>query len=126
MQAAAGVDADASFAVELGHIAVEDALGIAVEVFAHKRPRAVEIESQLRAAAEGEVFAEAGRDFNHHARAAVGEHGVDVVAGGETGALAEVGRTVEFLRQLAAVMALVLVEHGEVHFVYVERHAEAT
>ena len=107
-------------------MAAEDALGVAVEVFALKRPRAVEIESQLRAAAEREVFAEAGRDFNHHARAAVGEHGVDVAAGGEVGALAEIGRTVELLRQLAAVVALVLVEHGEVHFVYVKRHAEAT
>ena len=76
--------------------------------------------------AEGEVFTKAGRDFNHHARAAISEHSVDVGAGCEAGFLAEIGRAVKLMRQLAAVVALILVEHGKVHFVYVKRHAEAT
>ena len=94
-------------------VVAEDAHDVAVEAGGVEGFGAVEVEAEFGAVAAQEVAAKAGRDVDHHFRAAAFERGVDVGVGGKRRQRAEVGRAAEVFGDGAALRALVVVAHGE-------------
>jgi hypothetical protein len=100
-----------------------DTPGESAHVLGREGLGAINVKSHFRAAPANHVAAKTGRDLHDQGDVMGAQALVDLGQVAQGGVLLEVAGAVEVLDELAAVVALVVVQHGKGHVLNVERDA---